>query len=205
MLDIKHQNSYYMSVAGDNPRGKLPKNKGYTQLMNHEENVLKIRFRLPNGEEFEAQGPREFIERERNHFLALIGQTKPAVLPVMAGPATPVNAPHTELYLWEKLLKEDGDTLILRRKTKLSAPEVALLLLAGARVLLKKPAYLALELAHSLKACGIEGGRLDRLLAGEIQAGRMAGEGTKRSRTYRLTDEGFAKAFVLAENLLKQL
>ena len=176
--------------------------------MNNEENVLKIRFRLPNGEEFEAQGPREFIERERNHFLALIGQTKPAnpapVLPVVSGPAIPANAPHTELYLWEKLLKEDGDTLILRRKTKLSAPEVALLLLAGARVLLKKPAYLALELAHSLKACGIEGGRLDRLLAGEIQAGRIAGEGTKRSRTYRLTEEGFARSFVLAETLLKQ-
>ncbi len=181
--------------------------------MNNGENVLKIRFRLPNGEEFEAQGPREFIERERNYFLTLIGAAKaaPPATPAMAHQApqlavvTPVNTPHTELYLWEKLLKEDGNLLTLRRKTKLSAQEVALILLAGARVLLKKPAYPALDLAHSLKACGIDAGRLDRLLAGEIQAGRMVGEGTKRSRTYQLTNEGFAKAFALAENLLKQM
>ncbi len=174
-----------------------------------ENNTLKIRFRLPNGEEFEAQGPREFIERERNYFLSLIGAAKAATPAMAQAPqlavVTPANTPHTELYLWEKLLKEDGNLLTLRRKTKLSAQEVALILLAGARVLLKKPAYPALDLAHSLKACEIDAGRLDRLLAGEIQAGRMVGEGTKRGRTYQLTNEGFAKAFALAEKLLKQI
>lgn len=178
-----------------------------------ENNTLKIRLRLPNGEEFEAEGPREFIEQERNYFLALIGQGKAAAqaLAQSAGlavvqpkPAPNTAAPqHTEQYLWEKLLKEDGDTLILRRKAKLPPQEVAALVLAGARVLLKQPAYPALELARSLKACGIEGGRLDRLLAGEIQAGRIVGEGTKRSRTYKLTPQGFARAFALAEKLLQ--
>ncbi len=171
--------------------------------MNNEENILKIRFRLPNGEEFEAQGPREFIERERNYFLALIRQPgKPATPPTV--PPAAATPPHTELYLWEKLLKEDGGTLSLRRKAKLPPQEVAALLLAGARVLLKQPAYPALELARSLKACAIAAGRLDRLLASEIQAGRIVGEGSKRSRTYKLTDEGFTKAFVLAEKLLQQ-
>lgn len=167
--------------------------------------TLKIRFRLPNGEEFEAQGTREFIERERNYFLGLIGhQAQHAAAAPAVSSTAANNSPHTELHLWEKLLKEDEQTLILRRKAKLSPQETALLLLAGARVLLKKPAYPALELARSLKACGMEGGRLDRLLAGEIQAGRLTGEGTKRNRTYQLTPEGFAKAFVLAEKLLKQ-
>ena len=174
-------------------------------MNNGENNTLKMRFRLPNGEEFEAEGPREFIEQERNYFLALIGQTKPGGLATLPAPQTTLQTPqHTEQYLWEKLLKEDGDTLILRHKTKLTAQELAALVLAGARVLLKKPAYPALELARSVKACGIEGGRLDRLLAGEIQAGHMVGEGSKRGRTYKLTDEGFARAFVLAEKLLKQ-
>lgn len=198
-----------MACAGDNPSGKHLKIKGYQQTMNNENNMLKIRFRLPNGEEFEAEGPREFIERERNYFLNLIGAAQPAASLVVSSAfkssqpsITPANAPHTELYLWEKLLKEDGDTLCLRRKTKLSAQEVALVLLAGARVLLKKPAYPALELARSLKACGIAGGRLDRLLSAEIQAGRLVGEGTKRSRTYKLSNEGFARAFTLAEKLL---
>ncbi len=181
--------------------------------MNSENNILKIRFRLPNGEEFEAEGTREFIEHERNYFLALIGQGKAAaqalsqsagLIAVRPQPAPNTAAPqHTEQYLWEKLLKEDGETLILRRKTKLTPQEVAAIVLAGARVLLKKPAYPALELARSLKACGIEGGRLDRLLAGEIQAGRMVGEGIKRNRTYQLTPQGLARAFVLAEKLLQ--
>ena len=183
--------------------------------MNSENNTLKIRFRLPNGEEFEAEGPREFIEAQRNYFLALIGQGKAAAqaLSQSAGLAAApratfpnTNTPqHTEQYLWEKLLKEDDNTLILRRKAKLPPQEVAALILAGARVLLKKPAYPALELARSLKACGIEAGRLDRLLTGEIQAGRIVGEGNKRSRTYKLTPQGFAKAFALAEKLLQSV
>ncbi len=32
MLDIKQKNSYYMSIAGDNPCGKHITNKGYQQL-----------------------------------------------------------------------------------------------------------------------------------------------------------------------------
>lgn len=183
-------------------------------MNNGENNTLKMRFRLPNGEEFEAEGTREFIEHERNYFLALIGQGKAAaqalsqsvgLAAVQPKPAPNTATPqHTEQYLWEKLLKEDEKTLILRRKAKLTPQEVAVLILAGARVLLKKPAYPALELARSLKACGIEGGRLDRLLAGETKAGRLVGEGSKRGRTYKLTEEGFARAFVLAEKLLKQ-
>ena len=166
-----------------------------------ENKPLKIRFRLPNGEEFEAEGPQDFIEAQRNYFLRLIGHSHPAAQqPVVTLPSPSV---HTELYLWEQLLKEDDSTLVLRRKAKLTPQETAALLIAGARVLLKKRSYPALELARSLKECGIAG-RLDRLLASEIQAGRMVGEGSKRSRTYRLTDEGFTKAFVLAEKLLKE-
>lgn len=214
-------------------------------MNNPAEPILKMRFRLPNGEEFEAEGPREFIERERNYFLALIGQQREgvaplptipqaAVAPTISTPApssvepksyapvptsgvvipavsapTPSAAPtsgevtyHTELYLWERLFKEDGDLLILRRKAKLTMAEFATILIAGARVLLKKKSYSALEITKSLKASGgVIKGRLDRLLAPEIQAGRLIAQGAKRSRTYALTDEGFAKAFVLAERL----
>lgn len=170
-----------------------------------ENNNLKIRFKLPSGEEFEAEGPREFIDQERAKFLALVNQPQPTLTPALQPQTKPTDQPPTELFFWEKLLKEDGSTLVLRHKTKWSAQETALVLLAGARVLLKQPAYPALELARSLIACGIEEGRLDRLLASEIQAGRIVGEGIKRSRTYQLTNEGFARAFVLAEKQLKEL
>ncbi len=222
-----------------------------------EKSILKIRFRLPNGEEFEAQGPQEFIERERAYFLRLIahpnalyaanppghthsffvpgrygtskttcpGGSAPADTATPGQPATPYAADlpggHTAsilapgplntapaanfaaspLRLWEHLFKEDGTTLILRHKENLDPAERALLILAGARMLLQKPAYPALELAQSFKASGGKATRLDRLLAGEIQAGRILATGAKRSRTYQLTEQGFARAFSLAGKL----
>lgn len=229
------------------------------------EKILKIRFRFPGGEEFEAEGSREFIEQQRNYFLALIGKKmsgpasaipaprKRTTYPLTGGPkptasqivpASPLfrptaihqttpNAPtplpplssvppalrgETALQadmpladipqpvrLWEQLLKEEGDIVVLRRKMRLSAAEAASLLVAGARVLLKKPDYPALHLSQSMRKSGFDEGRLDRILAPEIRNGHLASTGSKRSRTYRLTNEGFAKAFVLAEKLAKEL
>lgn len=229
------------------------------------EKILKIRFRFSGGEEFEAEGSREFIEQQRNYFLALIGKkmsgpasaipaprkrttypltdgTKPTASQTVpasplfsptAIPQTTPNAPtplpplssvppalrgETALQadmpladipqpvrLWEQLLKEEGDIVVLRRKMRLSAAEAASLLVAGARVLLKKPNYPALHLSQSMRKSGFDEGRLDRILAPEIRNGHLASDGSKRSRTYRLTNEGFAKAFVLAEKLAKEL
>ena len=229
------------------------------------EKILKIRLRFPDGEEFEAEGSREFIEQQRNYFLALIGKKmsgpasaipalrKRTTYPLTGGtkhtasqtvPASPLfsptaisqttpNAPtplpplssvppalrggaalQTDMpladisqpvRLWEQLLKEEGDIVVLRRKMRLSAAEAASLLVAGARVLLKKPNYPALHLSQSMRKSGFDEGRLDRILAPEIRNGHLASDGSKRSRTYRLTNEGFAKAFVLAEKLAKEL
>ena len=237
-------------------------------MTDESEKNLKIRFRFPGGEEFEAEGSREFIEQQRNYFLALIG--KGATAPVSAMPAprkrptypltdevrsapiqprpvpsakptqaftehqttqpTPIsplsaippamrssnttpNMPQNRgnaeitapVRLWEQLLKEDGEIVVLRRKMRLSAAEAASLLVAGARVLLKKPTYSALNLSQSMRKSGFDEGRLDRILTPEIRNGHLESEGAKRSRTYRLTNEGFAKAFVLAEKLAQEL
>ena len=173
-------------------------------MNNSTEPTLKMRFRLPNGEEFEAEGTREFIESQRNYFLRMIGHTETNNPQTNSFSNTlPEQQHHTEQYLWERIFKEDGDTLILRNKTKLVTVDIAMLLLAGARILLKKGEYSALELAKSLKASGIEGGRLDRLLAPAIQAEYLSAQGSKRSRTYKLSDSGFAKAYILLEKLLQ--
>ncbi len=220
------------------------------------EESFKIRFRFPGGEEFEAEGNREFIEQQQNYFLKLIGknnllahanaeivqprcpnalssvpklgnkenishpkdsygQSLPelSILPPSQRPQQH-NEPSVErgeivndtgnfpaLRLWERLLKEDGDLVFLRKKVHIEASQAALILLAGTRVLLKKPSCLALNLSRSMKKSGFSEGRLDRLLMPEIKKGLLSSEGNKRGRTYRLTNEGFAKAFVLAEKL----
>ena len=181
------------------------------------ENNLKIRFRLLNGEEFEAEGSQSFIEQQRNYFLTLIGKegnfsvtgTTPSAqltinTPAVQAPAIPQTRPDdlSPIRLWERILREEGNVVVFRKRHKLSPQEAVLLILAGARVLLHKQNCSALEVSRALKLSNINAnGRLDRLLAGEIQQGYLSSEGAKRSRVYSLTDRGVARAFVLAEKL----
>ena len=184
------------------------------------ENNLKIRFRLPNGEEFEAEGSQSFIEQQRNYFLTLIGKgesaprisvtsakaQQPAInTPVIHAPMTMQRTHPDDLSpvrLWERLLREEGNVVAFRKRHKLSFQESVILILAGARTLLKKSHCSALEVSRALKLSNINiDGRLDRLLAGEIQQGYLSSEGAKRSRVYALTEKGIARAFVLAEKL----
>lgn len=182
-------------------------------MENTEQPPFKIRFRLPNGEEFEAEGTREFIETQRNYFLTLIEQQHPARNVAAITPVTqhtpsvpavlPNNFAHSDQYLWEHLLREEEGTLILRKKNKVPILQATFLILAGARVLLHKDSYSALELAKSLKASNLDiSGRLDRILAAELKSGHIIAQGSKRSRTYSLSNTGFANAFVQAQKLI---
>lgn len=182
------------------------------------ENNLKIRFRLPNGEEFEAEGSQSFIEQQRNYFLTLIGKGgSTSLVPTLSVEKQPAistpPAAHTPMTtarpddlspirLWERILREEGNVVVFRKRHKLSIQESVILVLAGARVLLRKQPCSALEISRALKLSNINmNGRLDRLLAGEIQQGYLSSEGIKRSRVYSLTDKGMARAFILAEKL----
>lgn len=107
--------------------------------------------------------------------------------------------------LWEGIVKVDDGHVYLRRKSRLITPETAaLLLLAAAKVLLQENSYSALALAKSLAKSGYGGGRLDRLLGPDLRQGTLRAEGSKRSRAYLLSDEGFARAYVLAGKLAEE-
>ena len=182
------------------------------------DNNLKIRFRLPNGEEFEAEGSQAFIEQQRDYFLTLIGKGgNLSILPAITEntvPPTIAPAVHSPVIkssqsddlspvrLWERILREEGNVVVFRKRHKLSPQEAVLLILAGARVLLQKQSCSALEVSRALKLSNLPlNTRLDRMLAGEIQQGYLTSEGSKRSRIYSLTESGAARAFVLAEKL----
>lgn len=193
------------------------------------EKTLKIRFRFPGGEEFEAQGTLEFIEKQRNYFLSLIGKQQPSqytgaasiptapstIQPFQAenpipSPSHPAPSAAQEAFpakrLWEKLFKEEGEEVVLRRKMRLEPQEAALLLLAAARVLLNKPECKALTLSQMLQKSGFTNiGRLDRLLQPDVANGYLQSNGAKRGRVYLLTNAGFARAFVQAEKLAGEL
>lgn len=166
--------------------------------------IQKIRFKFPNGEEFEAEGSLEFIESQRNYFFALM--EKKNAQPVAPALVRPQSTPKEPSYphLWEDLLRQEQDLLALRKKHKITAVQAAFVILAGAKMVLGKDSYSALELSRSLKLSGFETGRLDRLLKGEVSIGRLQAGGAKRSRAYQLTPQGMAHATLLAQKLINQ-
>ena len=193
--------------------------------MNNENNpAQKIRLKFANGEEFEAEGNREFIESQRDYFLALVkklpptrhqpgkpsaedtaatGTLVPALYATSPAPKKAHTAPQNPVFpntrLWEQLLTQEGEQLALRRKFHLSADEAALILLAGGRELLNKEGGSALWLSRALEKSNFAVPRLDRLLAPAVKLGLIQSQGAKRSRLYMLTPAGLARAFVLAE------
>ncbi len=202
-------------------------------MENTDNEKLKIRFKFSSGEEFEAEGPREFIEQQRAFFLSLTGRkpqvihNAPAVprprptyplnppasapMPTEISTQTPVPAVQAPTVtplntLWERLFKQEDGVLVFRRKSRLlTAPTAALVLLAAAKILRKEDEFSALHLSKALRKSGYAEGRLDRLLLSEIRAGSLTSVGSKRGRAYKLSGEGFARAAVLAEKIAQDL
>lgn len=195
---------------------------------------LKLRFKLKTGEEFEAQGDLAFISAQKEAFLNLL--KAPARTPGNINPIKPEESP-SQTYtrtinrpylrkndiwpdkqentiiktpseeVWNKIAYSDGQSLIIRRKSKLIKPQIAaLIILSANKILNSKDTLAALELSKSLKLSGYlkEGQRLDRLLESEIKEGFLSYEGSKRNRLYRISATGQAKAYTWAEKLLQE-
>ena len=60
--------------------------------MNETDKTQKIRFKFANGEEFEAEGSLDFVEKQRDYFLALV-KKKPLSAPAAAAPFKSTTAP----------------------------------------------------------------------------------------------------------------
>ena len=197
--------------------------------MPQENETLKLRFKLKTGEEFEAQGNQSFISAQKEAFLNLDKAARPLTNiythkqedssqetpKPLAHPSylrnvnnhtrNPIPTPSGEV--WDKVAYSDGESIIIRRKSKLIKPQIAALIILGAnKVLSSQDTLTALELAKSLKLSGYlkTGQRLDRLLEGEIREGHLSYEGSKRNRLYRISATGQAKAYIWAEKLLQE-
>ena len=152
----------------------------------------RLRLRLPDGAEFEAEGTPEFISRERLEFLA--GRQRPAA----TGPdQTPVEPP------WATLIETKGPVLQLRSKLQGEGAErdACLILLAAAKSILRQTKPTASQLARWLRASGHPIGRVDRAIGPAITQGEILATGTRRARRYELSGPGLAKGWRLAHRL----
>ena len=153
----------------------------------------KLRLKHPSGAEFEAEGPAEFILAEKEVFLR--------GLPAGTGKA-PEQPETRQGSAWGAIAEAKNGLIHLKDKHPgLKAAEAALLLLAAAVQLSGSHETSALTLSRAIKASGYMPGRVDRLLAKAAREGLVKAAGTKRNRSYRITEKGLGRASLEARKL----
>lgn len=157
----------------------------------------KLRIKHPSGAEFEAEGPADFILTEKEGFLSRLNTPAAEVQPAR-------QEKNPEQPDWSTLADTQNGLTILRNKhPHLKSGEAALILLAAKRQLNGTQEAGALTLSKAIKASGYAPGRIDRLLAKATREGLVKAAGTKRNRTYHITNKGLERAWLEARKLAK--
>ena len=161
---------------------------------------FRLRLKHPSGAEFEAEGPAEFILTEKTSFLTTLEPRR------KDSPGAAAKAPKSEaeqsVAFWDRVTAKKNDLTILKIKPPgMSAREAALALLAASRIREGKRETSAITLSKAVKASGYAPARLDRLLAGDLKAGRITASGTKRNCAYAITDPGIEAAWLAIRRL----
>jgi hypothetical protein len=159
----------------------------------------RLRLKLPNGAELEAEGDADFVRQERAEFL--LRQTPPAGAPAEARNPAPARDPAVD---WNAVVEARKGGLTLRGKLPggdKSGTDACLVLILAAEKLLGLPKPTATLLAKWLRVSGYPVGRMDRTLSDALAHGELLSSGSRRSRRYELTASGKIKALLLSEQL----
>ena len=164
---------------------------------NHAMTSHRVRLKLPNGAELEAEGDAEFVRREREDFL--IRQTP---LPgAETGAGTTGREPRVD---WNAVVEAKSGGLTLRGKIPggdKAGKDACLVLLMASDRLLSQPKPTAAMLGKWLRASGYPVGRMDRTLQDAVNQGELLSSGSRRARRYELTASGKIKALLLSEQM----
>ena len=162
------------------------------------DDIQKLRLKLPDGSEFEAEGTPEFVRTERQEFIS-------SIRPHSAGPAAaaPAKAGQEPFISWEAIIERKAHNIHLRAKLSgdRSHKDACLVLLAASQKLLNQPKPTAAQLAKWLRVSGYPVQRMDRALQEGIAQGELLSSGSRRARRYELTGPGRVRAFLLAFQL----
>src|SRR5579859_2081044 len=127
----------------------------------------RLRLKLPNGAELEAEGEAEFVRREREEFL--LRQTPPPGTEA----AALIREPRVD---WGAVVEAKAGGLTLRGKIPegdKAGKDACLVLLIASERLLHQPKPTAAKVAKWLRASGYPVGRMDRTLQDAIAQGEL--------------------------------
>ncbi len=169
----------------------------------------KLRLRFPNGLEFEALGPEEFIKEQLQAFLNQKADIQESQKPAPLHYTRPAAAPENDLASieWGKIAEISGENLLLRSKLETlgQEAEACLVLIAASKNLANNPRPSALQLARWLRKSGYPIVRIDRTLQNVSRNGDILASGSRRGRKYELSPTGKLKAFLIAEKLTQRI
>lgn len=160
----------------------------------------KLRIKHPSGAEFEAEGPAEFIQSEKDGFLNRLTESGKGAVQTAANQSKTGQNPD-----WDTLAEAKNGLILLRNKhLGVKAGDAALLLLAAERQLKGSLEVSAISLSKAVKASGYAPERLDRTLTKALKEGLVKASGTKRNRAYHITDKGLESAWLQARKISGQ-
>lgn len=165
------------------------------------------RLKIKIGEhEFEAEGPVETVQAQFTAFTELVSRlpTGKVEIPQQANPSvdagTQQNGNGSPLNL-EKIMRVEGRAVSLTVRPN-SPTDAVLLLLLGQRQLRGSDSVGGTEIAEGLRESGQPEARSDRITDRLASDGAVITVGTHRSRKYRLTNTGVARAQDIARSLI---
>ena len=165
--------------------------------------ACRLRLRLPNGSELEAEGDPEFVREARRQFLDGAGAGERSRDSPSSRPENGRGEPQEPRIEWAAIVEIRGNALQLRAKLPAGRAQrdACLLLLAASQRLLSQAKPTATQLAKWLRTSGYPVLRMDRALRDAVSQGEILSSGSRRSRRYELTGSGRIKATLLAEEL----
>jgi len=166
----------------------------------NKENKIKLRIKHPNGAEFEAEGPIEFILEQKKAFINDFIEEKNKEETKGSIGITKDNN-----NIWAKIINYKEDIPYIPIKDYEIKPDIACLILMSAIKNIKKEDEIsAIKLSKAIKLSGFSPKRLDRELAKEIKKGTISALGTKRNRVYKINQKGIEEAYVKILSILKK-
>jgi hypothetical protein len=165
----------------------------------------RIKFRLPDGTEFDAEGTRDDVKADYAAFLDHLKQP-PSVAPAAkpAIPASPLKEGDPDEALIKRIfdLGEDGTiSLKVLPRGDNALADGLILLLYGYRRIAETENVFAVTLSRAATKSGIQFDRIDRAI--EPHRAFVVRGGLRRSATYTLNNQGIAHAGRLAMTLLE--
>ncbi len=158
--------------------------------------------------EFDAEGPKEFVEELFRRFEALVNDKTPMLPARQPKVETEKTNTHSADAFVEsafaKAFHQEGRfiSLVGRFEGDDRELDAALLILLGHKELKNADAVSADELLYGLKQTGYTIDRADRLMRRGHALGLLNFHGVRRGTRYRLTIPGIARAKELAKELL---